>query len=288
MEAIDIFDRRWPALLKELPDISPPKTLFLRGTLPPPDSLSIAIVGTRNPTSYGKDVTRDIVHALAPHHIVVVSGLALGIDGVAHRAALDEKLPTIAVLGSGIDDASIYPREHLELAHRIIQERGALISEYEEGSKAARWTFPRRNRIIAGVAHATIVVEANEKSGARITARLASEYSRDVYAVPGSIYQARSRGTNALIKEGATPIVSMEQLIEDLGLIAPHQDLPTQFSIEFSEIETTILRTLDEPRTLDELIRIVQRDAREVMSAVTKLEIRGIIKEIGGGTYRTS
>ncbi|MBI2052970.1 MAG: DNA-protecting protein DprA, partial [Candidatus Ryanbacteria bacterium] len=162
---------RWPALLRELPEKAKPKKLFVKGALPPADALVISIVGTRKPTSYGRELASQIVRALAPFRVVVASGMAIGIDAIAHRTALEEKLPTLAFLGCGLDESVIYPRENLMLARNIISGGGAVISEYEHDQKAALWTFPERNRIIAGIAHALIVVEAGEKSGALITAR---------------------------------------------------------------------------------------------------------------------
>lgn len=281
--SIDATSPQWPALLREVPQKTQPKKLYIRGTLPPPDTLTAAIVGTRKPSAYGKEATRDIVTELARHNIAIVSGMALGIDSVAHKTALELGAPTIAVLGSGLDESVIYPKENTGLARAIVSAKGAVVSEYEPLQKPELWTFPQRNRIIAGIAKMIIVIEAGEKSGALITARLGAEYNRDVYALPGSIYNAMSQGANALIKDGASPITSIRDITAMLGVdIQQHQaPLPV-----LDTDESKIVRALHQELTIDDLIRTTNIAPHKALALTTSLEIRGIIKSTSAGTYR--
>ncbi|MCI5051096.1 MAG: DNA-processing protein DprA, partial [Candidatus Pacebacteria bacterium] len=205
-----------PYLLQQIPDV--PKQLLIRGEFPDEEKyVFLSVIGSRKYTPYGKQAVETIIRGLAGYPIVIVSGLALGMDALAHEAALANSLKTIAVPGSGLDDASIYPARHLNLAHRILQSGGALVSEFEPGFKANKWSFPKRNRIMAGLSHAVLVIEAENKSGTRITARLATEYNREVFSVPGSIFSSSSDGTNQLIREGATPVTSAQDIIDFFG-----------------------------------------------------------------------
>ncbi len=272
----------WPALLKEVPEKAKPVQLFIKGAPPPADALIVSIVGTRNPSSYGKDAAYEIAIRLARYGIVLASGMALGIDSIVHRAALEAGTPTLAILGSGLDDTVLYPKENIELAKKIIEGGGALISEYEDTQKPELWTFPKRNRIVAGIAKIVIVIEAGEKSGALITARFAAEFGREVMALPGSIFHPQSVGTNALIKEGAAPITSADDVFWALGLEPErtHKKIAPE-SIE----EEEILNVLGEELSLDEIIKRSGIAAHAVLSAMTALEIRGAIKN-AGGVYR--
>ena len=274
----------WPQLLSETPDKAQPQRLYIEGSLPPSDALIVGVVGTRRPTSYGRDVAHEIAFTLASHGIVVASGLAIGIDATAHRAALEAGTPTVAILGSGISRSVLYPPQNRDLADKIIAAGGAIISEYEPDARPEIWTFPARNRIIAGIAHAVIVVEAGEKSGALITARFATEYGRDVFAIPGAITSDASRGTNALIKQGATPILSPNDILEALG-IASATARDTQ-NDNVSPNEEKILAALTEELPIDSIIKQTGLAAHIVLAATTELEIRGIIKGTGGGMYR--
>jgi len=214
---IDKNDPEYPRILKEIHD--PPREIYIRGNIEILNKPSLAVVGTRKATDYGIRATEEIIKNLPPG-FVIVSGLALGIDTVAHRAALRKNIPTIAVLGSSIDDQSIYPRENAKLAYEIIAKGGAIISEYESPSPPQKQNFPKRNRIVSGLSKAVIVIEAPEKSGALITARCALEQNREVYALPGNVFLENSRGTNNLIKQGAHPIISFKEIIEEIE----HQD----------------------------------------------------------------
>lgn len=211
--------RQFPPLLKEIPD--PPKSLYSKGVIPGgiltnSEMKYICIVGSRKCTNYGKDACREIIRGLRGYPVVIVSGLAFGIDSIAHEAALEYEISTIAVPGSGLNADALYPKHHFHLAEQILASGGALLSEYEPDLKAAPWCFPQRNRIMAGLCHATIIIEAELKSGTLITSKLATEYNREVFAVPGSIFSAQSDGPNSLIKQGAIPVSSAKDILDEL------------------------------------------------------------------------
>lgn len=206
----------FPGALREIPDA--PKKLFLRGALPPKGHKFLAVVGSRAHSPYGEDAVAHIIQGLEGHPISIVSGLALGIDALAHEAALSHHLHTIAVPGSGLNGDVLYPARNRPLAKRILESGGALLSEFDPSFRATKWSFPQRNRIMAGMADAVLLIEATRKSGTLITARLATDYNRDVLAVPGSIFSETSEGPNFFIKLGATPVVCGEDVLEALGL----------------------------------------------------------------------
>ena len=263
--------RELPPLLRAIHD--PPARLHLRGNgdaavLAEP---AVAIVGARACSPYGAQVARMLGRELAAAGVVVVSGLARGIDGEAHRGALETDGHTVAVLGCGIDRD--YPAAHVTLA-RSIAERSLLVSEYEPGVEPAPWRFPARNRIIAGLCIATIVVEARERSGALITADFALEEGREVFAVPGEITSALSAGANALLRLGATPLTAAADVLESLGIESP----PSRTSVD-----NPILELL--PATADELVRKTGRAVGEVIAALAELDIAGLAAE-GDGIYR--
>ena len=276
---IDPNSPEWPELLCELPEKARPKELFVRGTLPPKDTLIVSIVGTRKPTTYGRDMAEDIARTLTLRGIVIASGMALGIDTVAHQTALAEGTPTLAILGNGLSESVIYPKENLALSREIVESGGAIISEYKDDQKPELWTFPQRNRIIAGIAKAVVVIEAGEKSGALITARFATEYNREVFALPGQIKSAKSQGTNALIKQGAIPITSANDILEALGLAQDTEKIERESA---SEEEQKILDALDEERGLDDIIRQTQLAPNVILAATTALELKGMIKSTSG------
>lgn len=205
----------WPEKLQHIAD--PPEELWIRGNMPS-DMHWLCVVGPRQHSAYGARACTSLIEGLAGYPIGIISGLALGIDALAHSLALEHGLTTIAVPGSGLDDSSIYPRAHLDLAHRITESGGCLLSEYPPGTRAAPWTFPRRNRIMAGIADAALIIEGGEKSGTLITARLALEYDRDVLVVPGEIFSPLSVGPLGLLQYGATPIVCAEDILHALGV----------------------------------------------------------------------
>ncbi|MCR4283941.1 MAG: DNA-processing protein DprA [Parcubacteria group bacterium] len=271
----------FPSLLKEIPD--PPKQLYIEGEFPSEDSIFLGVVGTRKFSAYGKQACEKIIEGLKGCNIVIVSGLAIGIDAIAHRSALGQGLKTIAIPGSGIDRSVLHPRSNHRLADEIIKKGGALLSEFEPEMPAGIHTFPIRNRIIAGLSHAILVIEAPERSGTSITARLALEYNRDVYAVPGSIFSINSAGSNKLIRQGAIPITSSAELIEGLGL---NPQTSKQEEINFNDSEKQILDMLSEPIERDELLRNTKLTLKEFNPLLMTMEIKGLIKETGGKIFR--
>lgn len=274
----EIQDEEWPPLLREIPD--PPKKLTMRGALPPRENKLLAVVGSRKYTSYGKEAVERLIAPLSGYPITIVSGLALGIDGLAHEAALRAHLHTIAVPGSGIDDSVLYPRSNFLLGQRILGAGGVLLSEFEPTFTPTVWAFAQRNRIMAGMSHAILLIEAREKSGTLITARLASDYNREVLAVPGSIFSETSAGTHQFIRLGATPIRTSEEILEALG-IEPREATPTLPRGD-SPLEEKIYGLLSEPLLRDELIRQLEIPISEANIALTKMELKSLIKEFDG------
>ncbi len=276
MSDVRLVERsRFPPLLRAIFD--PPKRLYLRGgageeVLERP---AVAIVGARACSPYGAQVARRLGRELARAGLVVVSGLARGIDGEAHRGALEAGGVTVGVLGCGIDRD--YPAAHAELARRI-RETGLVVSEYEPGVEPAPWRFPARNRVIAGLCAATVVVEARERSGALITADLALEEGRDVLAVPGEIVSALSAGTNALLKLGAAPCTSAEDVLELFGITQDERSPP---AVEGAAKD--VLAAL--PGAADDVVRATGLDARAVAVALAELELAGLVSE-GDGIFR--
>jgi DNA processing protein len=270
--------RLYPPLLAELHD--PPAAIHVRGDTEILAEPTVAIVGARSCSSYGAWVARELARELARAGVVVVSGLARGIDGEAHRGTLEGGGRTVAVLGCGIDRD--YPRSHSELARRI-GEHGAVVSEYPPGVEPAPWRFPARNRIIAGLCAATVVVEARERSGALITADFALELGRDVFAVPGEITSALSAGTNDLLRQGAAPLLSADDVLEALGLEPAARQLPP-----LSPAGSQVLRLLaDGARDADDLARGSGRTTAEVAAVLVELELAGVASE-ADGLYRVS
>jgi DNA processing protein len=269
----------YPGLLGAIHD--PPAGLFIRGSARVEllAAASVAVVGARACSAYGRAVGRSLGRELAAAGVVVVSGLARGIDAEAHRGALDGGGTTIAVLGCGIDRD--YPAAHAELARRICND-GLIVSEYGPGVEPAPWRFPARNRIIAGLAVAAVVVEARERSGALITADFALEAGRDVLAVPGEITSSLSAGTNALLRLGATPLLHVDDVLELLGVEPPKRAPPA------GDAAAAVLRQLADSATgADELVRATGLGAGEVAAALMELELGGRITE-EGGVYRSS
>ncbi len=270
----------FPSALMEIPQ--PPTELYVRGALPDPTQFYyLAVVGSRKYTAYGREATERIISGLAGYPICIVSGLAMGIDGIAHRSALDAGLPTVAVPGSGLDPSVIYPRVHANLAREILENGGALLSEYEPMLRAAPWTFPQRNRIMAGLCQGVLIIEAEEKSGTLITARLALDYNRNVFVIPGSIFSATSKGTNKLIKQGATPITSADELLEEIGLkdLQQFNEQKTLDLTLYSSDEQVILLALNEPCSREDLCATVELTPAQTFSTITILEIKGVIHE---------
>lgn len=279
-------------LLSNIPDA--PKQLYVSGDLDLIFNRTytyICIVGSRMHTEYGRKVCEDLVRSLKGYPVVIVSGLAIGIDGLVHRVALESNIPCIAVPGSGIDPSVLYPRSHVELAKEIVQNGGLLLSEYEPTQRASPWSFPMRNRIMAGLSHAVLVIEGEQDSGTLITARLALEYNRDVLAVPGSIYSETSKGPLSLIRNGAIPICSTDDLLvalklKDAPLIRDESEIQHVLK-KCSVEEISVLESLSEPRTREDLLVIHHElGIKKLEVILSMLEIRKLIEERYGKIYR--
>jgi DNA processing protein len=238
------------------------------------------VVGSRKYSRYGKEACEKLISGLRGYPVVIVSGLALGMDGIAHRAALDAGLKTIAVPGSGIDPSIIHPRTNFNLSEEIISRGGALLSEFEPNFHATMWSFAQRNRIMAGLSKAVLIIEAEDRSGTLITARLALEYNRDVLAVPGEIFSPNASGTNRLIRQGATPITGSEELLRALGF-EPEDDTRQGYDIltDASPDEQKLWEILSEPFSRDELIQASGFSIQDFNTALSMLEIKGLITE---------
>lgn len=267
----------YPTNLRKIP--LPPPVLYVRGRIEDQDELSVAIVGTRQVSPYGREVAHELGRELARHGVTVVSGLALGVDAVAHQAAVDAGGRTIAVLGSGVDQ--IYPARNRRLALQVI-EQGALVSEYPLGTKPEASNFPPRNRIISGLSLAVVVVEAGKRSGALITAGFAAEQGRDVFAVPGSILSPGSDGCNRLIQDGAIPVTSTKDLLESLQLanVVAHKE--ARVTVPASPEEELILQHVTtEPQHMNEIMRAAPLDTSEVSSLLAMMELKGLVRQVG-------
>jgi len=281
IEIIKKSSKDYPKILKEISNA--PKQLYARGNLSKDCDLNFAIVGTRAATEYGKTLAFRIAKELAEMGFTIVSGLALGIDTQAHLGALAGNGKTVAVLGSGISDSSIYPGENLRLVKKIIVSGGAVISEYQPELKSEIWYFPERNRIIAGLSRGVLVIEAPEKSGALITARLALEQNREVFAIPGSVFSKNSLGTNYLIKNGAKMVTSVDDILEELNLTELKTNQKEDKKEKMTAEEKLIFNIIEkEPIDIDKICENLKMPANKVLSLVSMLEIQGIIKNIGG------
>ncbi|HKD74160.1 MAG TPA: DNA-processing protein DprA, partial [Ktedonobacterales bacterium] len=279
--AITLHDPEYPRLLREIP--LPPAVLYVRGELLPADERAIAIVGTRRVSAYGRQTTQQLARELAEQGMTIVSGLARGIDGIAHTAALDAGGRTLAVLGCGPD--MVYPPEHANLAARIVAQ-GAVISEFAAGMRPEAGNFPARNRIISGMSSAVLVTEAPEKSGALITTRFAADQGRDVMAVPGSIFSRTSVACNRLIQDGALCVTSVADIINALNIHLLPQQMDMRALLPADATEARLLELLaDEPRYVDDLCRDADLSAAVVSSTLIMLELKGLVRNLGNMTY---
>lgn len=261
----------------------PPPVIYMRGSIKPEDRWAVAVVGTRRVTSYGRQVTEQVSTYLARNGMTVVSGLARGVDGVAHHSALAGGGRTIAVLGSGLDQ--IYPPEHRQLAEKIV-ENGAVISDYHPSTPPDSGNFPPRNRIIAGLSLATVVVEAGETSGALITATFAAEQGREVFAVPGPIYAPQSKGTNRLIHQGAQPLLDPVNILESLNLRKVDHYKQATLLLPVDELESKLMEILNlEPVHIDDIQSKVGYPVEKVSAALTMMELKGMVRQVSGMTY---
>ncbi|MFA5001196.1 MAG: DNA-processing protein DprA [Candidatus Paceibacterota bacterium] len=275
---------QFPTLLKEIND--PPDELYLEGTLPNEnENKFLAVVGSRKYSRYGKEACEELIRGLAGYPIVIVSGLALGIDAIAHQSALNNKLLTMAIPGSGLDRKVLHPFSNHRLADEIVEAGGCLLSELEPECPAGVHTFPRRNRIMAGLSHAILIIEAGERSGTLITARLAMEYNRDVLVVPGSIFSPGSRGANNLIRQGAMPVNKSEDILQALGFDTEEAEADKQGRLwsDLSPIEQKIVEfLLSDSFPRDELIELAELSVTDANIILSTMEIKGIIKEAMG------
>lgn len=274
----------FPSQLMEIPQ--PPKDLWLAGELPSQETVLLTVVGSRKFTSYGKEACEQIISGLRGYDIAIVSGLAIGMDSIAHEAALAAGLRTIAVPGSGLDPTVIYPRGNAQLAQRILENEGALLSEYAPDFRATQWSFPQRNRIMAGLARATLVIEAEQKSGTLITSRLATDYNRDVFAVPGNIFSPTSQGPHMLIKLGATPITCAEDVLQSFGFSIKEDSMSAIDTTMLSPAEIRVIELLREPYHRDHIILMLGLSASDANILLMKMEIAGLIKETPEGLRR--
>jgi DNA processing protein len=278
VSAITLLEPEYPTWLQHIQ--SPPAVLYVRGSLEPQDELALAVVGTRRATRYGLEVTRRIVPELVRAGVTIVSGLALGIDGAAHQAALDAGGRTLAVMACGVD--VVYPREHRLLA-RAISENGALLSEYPPGVQPDARNFPPRNRIISGLSRGVLVVEAGEKSGALITAQFALEQGRETFAIPGSVFSCQSRGTNGLIQRGEAKLVlSADDILEELALQRSAAQLEMRLAMPVDDLEKQVLSAVSaEPLHIDELSRTLGMPVAALSSVLMTLELKGLVHSSG-------
>lgn len=275
------LDEAYPQRLKEIDQ--PPPVLYIRGDYLPDDLFAVAIVGTRRVTPYGRQITEELSSFLAANGLTVISGLARGVDAIAHQTALKAGGRTIAVLGSGVD--KIYPPEHRGLAEQMM-ERGAVVSDYAPGTPPDASNFPPRNRIIAGLSLAVVVVEAGETSGALITAEFAAEQGREVFAVPGSILAPQSKGTNKLIQKGALPLLNVNDLMQALDITRVGEQKAARRIMPGDATEVKLLSVLgSEPLHVDEIRSQSELPIEKVSAALALMELKGMVRQVGGMNY---
>ncbi len=277
MDIRELDRTEWPDQLLEIPQLPP--RLWIRGTMPPVGTKILAVVGSRAMTRYGQEACEKLIMGLAGYPISIISGLALGVDACAHKAAIATGLHTIAIPGSGLDDSVIGPRANLGLAKEIVAKGGALISEHEPRYIAHPYDFPSRNRLMVGLSDAVLVIEAGQKSGTLITARLAGEYNRDLLCIPHRIGDPHAFGPHLFIRLGAALVTEPLHILEALKIpphgISSHTAIPT----DLTDVEQEIWGMLEEPKTRDEILRSADGAAGEILTALVALELRGLIKE---------
>ncbi|KND47739.1 MAG: DNA protecting protein DprA [Parcubacteria bacterium C7867-006] len=279
MEIRDLPKKDFPPLLNEIND--PPKSLRIIGELPKTEKY-LAVVGSRKYSEYGKAVCEKLIEGLRGYPITIVSGLALGIDSIGHKAAIKAGLPTIAIPGSGLSPKVLYPSSHQNLAKEIVENGGCLLSEFEDNTPGYPSNFPQRNRIIAGMSHTTLVIEAELKSGTLITSKYAIEYNRDVFTVPNSIFSKTSEGPHMLLRLGATPITQSSDIVTALGL-TPHENLFEKRDYkDCSSDEHEVINLLYEPMSRDEIIQKLGKPVYVTQTILATMEIKGIIEEVLG------
>ena len=269
----------FPPLLSEIPKSAQPTQLYIRGALPKAGTTFLCVVGSRATSVYGRRITQSLIAGLAGYPVAIVSGMALGIDGEAHKAALDVGLPTVAVLPSSLDEKSMYPATNKALAQRILARGGALISEYLEPHKAMLHDFGKRNRIAAGMSVAALIIEAGEKSGTLITARLALDYNREVLAVPHELGKETGAGVNRLIREGATLVRNSDDILQVLGFAPIDKPIQATLPTDLTGPEAAVLEALTEATEKDALIEEAGLSAQDANIALSSLLLRGLIVE---------
>jgi DNA processing protein len=275
-------DETYPQRLKEIEQ--PPPVLYVRGDYLTDDLYAVAIVGTRRVTPYGRQITEELSSYLAANGITVISGLARGVDAIAHQTALKAGGRTIGVLGSGVD--KIYPPEHRQLAEQIMNGHGAIISDYAPGTPPDASNFPPRNRIISGLSLAVVVIEAGETSGALITAEFAAEQGREIFAVPGSILAPQSKGTNKLIQKGALPLLSVNDLMQALNLTRMGDHKAARKIIPADATEARLIGVLgSEPLHVDEIRNQTELPIEKVSATLALMELKGMVRQVGGMNY---
>lgn len=276
-----MLPKDFPARLREITD--PPEKLYIQGTLPEESCKWLTVVGSRKYSNYGKEAAEMLIDGLRGYPVVIVSGLALGIDAIAHRAALHAGLLTVAVPGSGLDRKVLYPAGNRRLADEILEARGVLLSEFEPDFQATAWSFPQRNRILAGLSDAVLVAEAEQKSGALITSKFATEYNRDVFTVPGSIFASSSAGPHMLIRLGATPITSSNDLLDALGFSPAKRVTPDAARYDdCSDEEKKVIALLHSPLPRDVLLDSLGIPVSKANALLSLMELKGLIKESAG------
>lgn len=281
VQVLTLVDDNYPQNLLQID--APPPVIYVLGALQPNDSWAVAIVGTRRASVYGREVAHSLSRDLAANGITVVSGLALGVDTVAHKSALASAGRTVAVLGSSVDQ--IYPPENRGLA-QTIAENGAIISEYPLGTRPDANNFPPRNRIISGLSRSVVIVEAGERSGALITARFAAEQGRDVFAVPGSILHPGSAGCNTLIQQGAIPLLSVYDILNHLNLEQTRSQQAARAAIPADPQEAALLRHLHaDPQHLDDIVRESSLPTPQVAGLLSVMELKGLVRQVATLTY---
>jgi len=278
MEIKKLPKQKFPKALLEIPQ--PPGDLWIVGDLPPENLVYLCIVGSRKFTSYGREACEKIIAGLKGFPIVIVSGLALGIDAIAHKKALAVGLKTLVFPGSGLSEEAMHPKTNILLAREIIKSGGCLISEFPPDFKATLWSFPMRNRLMAGISKAVLIIEAEEKSGTLITARLTTEYNRDLLVVPGSIFSPNSKGVNRLLRAGATPVTSPEDVLEALGFEQEKdEEKQAKLFLDLLPEEKKVMDLLREPSPRDDLIRAMKMPTPTANALLSVMEIKGLIKE---------
>ena len=285
IKSAKIEDINYPEELKKIKGA--PKVLYYRGILPVADEKCFAIVGTRHNSAYGQQVALRMSSELTDAGLTIVSGLAPGIDTFSHMAVVEKRKRTVAVLGTGLDERSIYPQTNLDLSRKIIEYGGCLVSELPEGTSGSKFSFPRRNRIVSGLSLAVLVIEAKEKSGSLITADYAIKQNKKLFAVPGPIYSSNSSGPNKLIKNGAKLITSSADILNGLGL-TQMEIFKNSAEAENNE-EKLILEALsEEALQVDKIIQITKLNASTVATTLALMEISGKIRSLGGNIYSLS